>query len=86
MKSLFSHHVGVCSAGHALAGVQVEELVELGRGQAVAYLQLLNDEHLAGQRLLAHRANPRPRHPSLLTRPSRRHHHQIRLVLEAHLE
>lgn len=48
------HHVGVRPAGHALAGVQVQELVDLGGGQPIPHLQLLDDEYLAREGLLAH--------------------------------
>lgn len=69
------------SAWHALAGVQVEELVNLGGGQSVSYLQLLHDEHLSGQRLLS---KPGPFH--ILPRDCRGRHDGVRLVLKAHLK
>lgn len=49
------HHVGVGRAGHLLAGVKVQELVHLGGGQSVSDLQVLDDEHLPGHRLVRRR-------------------------------
>lgn len=43
------YHVGVGATWQPLARVQVQELVDLGRGETVSDLQLLHDEHLAGQ-------------------------------------
>lgn len=43
------YHVGMRAPWQSLACVQMKELVDLGGGQAVSDLQLLNDEHLAGQ-------------------------------------
>ena len=39
-----AHHVGVGLAGHALCGVLVEELVDVGLGQPVSDLQVTNEE------------------------------------------
>lgn len=69
------YHVGVGAPRHALARVEIQELVDLGGSQPVAHLQLLHDEHLAGQRLL-------------LQLPARGDGAWLRwvcLVLEAHL-
>lgn len=41
------YHVGVRAPWHALAGVKVQEFVDLGGGQPVAHLKLLDDEDLA---------------------------------------
>ena len=83
--SLLSHHVGVGSAGHTLAGVEVEEFVDLWGGQSISNLQLLDDEHLPGERLLATGSDADPgRHwpvPVLSC-----HCHRVGLVLEGHLK
>lgn len=42
-----SYHVGVCAAWQPLTRVQMKELVDLGGGQAVSDLQLLDNEDLA---------------------------------------
>lgn len=83
--SLLSHHVGVGSAGHTLAGVEVEEFVDLWGGQSISNLQLLDDEHLPGERLLATRSDADPRCHWPLPILSC-HCHRIGLVLEGHLE
>lgn len=83
--SLLSHHVGVGSAWHALTGVEVEEFVDLWGGQSVSNLQLLNDEHLPGEGLLAAGTNPDPYcRWSLPILP--RYCHWVGLMLEGHLE
>lgn len=46
------YHVGVGTTWQPLTRVQVQELVDLGGGEPVSDLQLLHDEHLAGQRPL----------------------------------
>lgn len=76
-----AHHVGVGSAGHALTGVQVEELVELRGGQSVTHLQLLHNEHLPREWLL-----PYTWSFYILPRDSRRCHNRVRLMLETDLE
>lgn len=43
------YHVGVGATWHPLTRVQVQELVDLGGGEPVSDLKLLNNEHLAGQ-------------------------------------
>lgn len=50
---LLPHHVGVSSAGHTLTSVKVEEFVDLWGGQSVSNFQLLDNEHLPGEGLLA---------------------------------
>lgn len=70
------YHVGVGAPRHALACVEIQELVDLGGGQSVAHLQLLHDEHLAGQRLLL----------QLPAGDDRAWLCRVRLVLEAHLQ
>jgi len=80
-----SHHVGVGSAGHALARVEVEEFIDLWWGQSVPNLQLLDDEHLSGERQLAAGTDPdHSRYRSLPFLP--RCGHCIWLVLEGHLQ
>lgn len=69
------YHVGVGAPRHALARVEIQELVDLGGSQPVAHLQLLHDEHLAGQRLLLQL--PAGGDGAWLS--------WVRLVLEAHL-
>lgn len=82
--SLLPHHVGVSTARHALAGVEVEEFVDLRGGQSISNLQLLHDEHLPGERLLTTRAGSRPHWArALAILPS--YCHRIGLVLEGHL-
>lgn len=82
--SLLPHHVGVSTARHALAGVEVEELVDLRGGQSISNLQLLHDEHLPGERLLTTRAGSRPHWArALAILPS--YCPRIGLVLEGHL-
>lgn len=81
---LLPHHVGVGTARHALAGVEVEEFVDLRGGQSISDLQLLHDEHLPGERLLTARAGTRCRWArALAILPS--YCHWIGLVLERHL-
>lgn len=76
-----AHHVGVGSPWHALTGIQVEEFVDLRRGQSVTHLQLLHNEHLSWERLLS------KSHPfNVLPWNRRGHDHKVRLVLEADLE
>lgn len=81
----FSHHVGVSSAWHALARVEVEEFVDLRRGQPVSNFQLLDDENLPGEGLLpiGKDSHDRGRH-ALPVLPC--YCHRVRLVLEGHLE
>lgn len=83
--ALLPHHVGVSSARHALTGVEVEELVDLWGGQSVSNFQLLHDEHLPGEGLLATRTDPQSRCDGPLPiLPNSCH--RIGLMLERHLE
>lgn len=75
-----AHHVGVCSAWHALTGVQIQKLVNLRGSQSISHLQLLNDKHLTGNRLFA-----KPRPLRVLTRHSRQQH-RVGLMLETDLK
>lgn len=82
MRGNATHHIGMGSSGHALARVEVQELVDLRGGQAIADLQLLDDENLPGNGLLPSRTDPDERRG--LTVLSR-HRHRVGLVLERHL-
>lgn len=80
-----SHHVGVGSAGHALTSVEVEEFVDLWGGQSVSNFQLLDDEHLPGERLLT--TGTDPDHRCCWPLPILpRYCHRVGLMLERHLE
>lgn len=73
------------TAGHALTGVEVEEFVDLRGSQSVSNFQLLYDEHLPGEGLLATRTDPNPRcHQPFTILPC--YHHRVGLMLEGHLE
>lgn len=79
-----SHHVGVGSARHALAGVEVEEFVDLWGGQSVSNLQLLNNKHLPGERLFA--TGTHTDHSCHWPLPIRSSHRPwVSLMLEGHL-
>lgn len=81
---LLPHHVGVSTARHALAGVEVEEFVDLRGGQSISNLQLLHDEHLPGDGLLTTGEGSCQHWAwALAILPS--HCHWIGLVLERHL-
>lgn len=57
---LLPHHVGVSSAGHTLTSVKVEEFVDLRGRQSVSNFQLLDNEHLPREGLLAAGTNSYP--------------------------